>query len=202
MKKSNKRNGGVGKKESSGKIVLGFDMDGVLIDHADSKMRVAGKFGIDLKPEQTPSDVMHKLIPYEINQQIQNLLYDDRRYALRPLAMRGARTALKEITEKGTQIFLISRRKNPKVAIELLEKHGFWPDFFHEKNSYFVDEPEDKNRRAIELGITHYLDDEIRVLEKLADVPNRYLFDKYQIYPDNDLYRRVFSWQEFLSHLD
>lgn len=187
-----------GKKKQN--LLIGFDMDGVLIDHTNSKILVAGKFGIDLKPEHTPSDVMWKMIPKETLLKMQNLLYDDRKYALRPPVMRGAKPALKEIVKKGIPIFLISRRKNPEVAIELLKKNGLWPEFFHEENSHFVDLPEDKNVRAIELGITHYLDDEIRVLEKLADVPNRFLFDKHRIYPDHNLYQRVFSWQHFLNH--
>lgn len=198
-KSSNKITGR--KKQSPEKIVLGFDMDGVLIDHTDSKILIAGKFGIDLRPEQTPSDVMRETVPAEINRQIQHMLYDDKDYAFRPPIMPGAKTALEEITGKEFPIFLISRRKNPAVAIELLKERGLWPVFFHEKNTFFVDEPGDKNVRAAELDITHYLDDEIRVLEKLADVPNRYLFDKYGIYPENDLYSRIFSWQEFLENL-
>ena len=178
---------------------IGFDMDGVLIDHTGAKILVAEKFGIALAPEQTPSDVMRKMIPRDILHEIQWLLYDDKKYALRSPIMRGARPALKEIIAKDIPIFLISRRKNQAVAVELLQKHGLWPVFFDEKNTFFVDEPEDKNSRAIELGITHYLDDEHRVLEKLTNVPNRFLFDKHRIYPDTDLYRRVLSWQEFLS---
>lgn len=189
------------KKNSFQKMRIGFDMDGVLIDHTDAKMRIAGKFGIALAPQQTPSDIMRKMIPLDIWHEIQRLLYDDGKYALRPPIMRGARPALIEIAAKDIPIFLISRRKNPMVAVELLEKHGLWPAFFNEKNTFFVDQPEDKNIRAADLGITHYLDDEIRVLEKLTDVPNRFLFDKHRIYPDTDLYRRVFSWQEFILHL-
>ncbi len=189
------------KKSAENDILIGFDMDGVLIDHTSSKILIAGKFGFDLRPEQTPSDIMRKLFPIETWHEIQQTLYDDRKYALRPPAMRGAKPALKEIEKSGKEIFLISRRKNPTVAVELLEKHGLWPQFFHEKNTFFVDEPEDKNVRAADLGITHYLDDEKRVLEVLRDVPNRFLFDKHQVHPDDSLYTRVFSWQQFLSNL-
>ncbi len=197
------------RKKTSNKIeddekyrpIIGFDMDGVIIDHTDSKIMLAGKFGITLSPEQTPSDMMHDIIPHEINQQIQDFLYGDRKYALRPQVMRGARTVLKEIMKMELPIFLISRRKNPEIAIELLKKHGLWPAFFNEENAFFVDKPEDKNIRAVRLGITHYLDDERRILENLSGVQNRYLFDRHRIYPEDEFYKLVFSWREFLSNL-
>ncbi len=180
---------------------IGFDMDGVLIDHAGAKMLIADTFGITLAPEQTPSDIMRRVIPRDIWREIQQLLYDSEQYALRPPVMQGARPALQEITEKEIPFFLISRRKNPAVAVALLEKRGLWPLFFNEKNAFFVDAPEDKNVKALELGITHYLDDELRVLEVLADVENKFLFDKYGAFPDAESYSKIRSWKEFLEKL-
>ncbi|MBI5421403.1 MAG: hypothetical protein HZA35_03815 [Parcubacteria group bacterium] len=44
---------------------FGFDMDGVIIDHTEMKMRLAKDFGFDLKPEETPADVLRTIMPRE-----------------------------------------------------------------------------------------------------------------------------------------
>lgn len=182
-------------------ICLGFDMDGVVIDHTLNKMRLAEKFGFLITADQTPSEILKKHIPEAVRDQLQIALYHDPKAALRSSAMRGAKPALRELARKQIPFVLISRRKDPETAILILEKHGLWPDFFHERNAFFVSSPEDKNAKAIELGVTHYLDDEQHVLEKLRDVPNRFLFDAHRVLPDAEFYTRIHSWMEFLSHI-
>ena len=58
-----------------------------------------------------------------------------------------------------------------------------------------METPEDKNTKAVELGVTHYFDDEPRVLEKLVDVKNKFLFDPIDALK-NSGYARVKSWKE------
>lgn len=189
------------KKMHSDGICIGFDMDGVIIDHTLNKMRLAEKLGYSIVEEQTPSEIMRNILPKEARNRLQEILYHDPEIAFKSSLMRGAKPALREISKRRIPFALISRRKNPELAIRLLEKHGLWPEFFHKGNTFFVDEPEDKNAKAIELGVTHYLDDECRVLEKLTDVPNRFLFDKHRILPDAPYYKKVHSWMEFATRL-
>lgn len=176
-------------------------MDGVIIDHTIPKMRLAEKFGFSITPEQTPSDVLRNIMPDDVRHEFQHMLYSDAKIALSAPMMRGVKPALREILKREIPFVLITRRKDPAVTIQLLEKHGLWPEFFHDKNTFFVLNPEDKNTKAVELGLTHYLDDELKVLRALADVENRFLFDKYQVFSEDPYYKRTHSWQDFLTHL-
>ena len=189
------------KKNNPRTTYVGFDMDGVIIDHTLPKIRLAEKYGFSITPEQTPSDILRNIMPEKIRKEFQHMLYSDSKIALSAPMMRGVKPALREITKRGIPFALITRRRDPAVTIQLLEKHGLWPNFFHEKNTFFVLAPEDKNTKAIELGLTHYLDDELKVLKALTDVENRFLFDKYGVFSEDDLYKKVFSWQHFLTHL-
>lgn len=189
------------KKNDTQAPYIGFDMDGVIIDHTIPKIRLAEKFGFSITPEQTPSDILKNLMPEKIRKEFQHTLYSDLKIALESPLMRGAKPALREIVKSGIPFVLITRRKDPEVAMRLLERHGLWPEFFHEKNTFFVIEPEDKNAKASELGLTHYLDDELKVLNALIDVENKFLFDKYDSFPDMTLYPKISSWQEFLEKI-
>lgn len=189
------------KKNNSPAVHIGFDMDGVIIDHTIPKIRLAEKYGFSITAEQTPSDVLRNIMPEKIRKEFQHALYSDDKIALSAPLMRGVKPALREISKRGIPFALITRRKDPAVTILLLKKHGLWPDFFHDKNTFFVLEPEDKNVKALELGLTHYLDDELKVLRALTGVENRFLFDKYGVFSEDDLYKKVFSWQHFLTHI-
>lgn len=185
--------------DKSYKKIIGLDLDGVIIDHSERKLLLAAEFGIAVAPEQTPSDIFKKLVPRDIYRQIEPLLYDHpEAHKLSPL-MEGAKDGLEKIKDIAPY-FLISRRKTKETAIDALRFHGLWPDFFNEKNAFFVVEPEDKNIKAQELGITHYIDDQISVLECLFDVPNRFLFDKFDVFPDT-AGGRVRSWEELINKL-
>lgn len=183
-------------------VYIGLDMDGVIIDHTLPKIRLAERYGITITPEQTPSEIMKTLLPAEAWKELQHTLYSDPAVAFASPVMRGARPALRELSEKRIPFALISRRKDPEIAKTLLKRSGLWGAFFHEENTFFVSAPEDKNVRARELGVTHYLDDELKVLDALAQVPNRYLFDKYGAFGERNTYPAIHSWQEFLMTID
>lgn len=87
------------------------------------------------------------------------------------------------------------------MAKKILSKHSMWPRYFNDKNSFFVDKPEDKNKEAIRLGLTHYVDDELRVINILNDVPNKFLFDPFNVLEKANYYTSVKSWSEFKKHL-
>ena len=183
------------------KKLVGFDLDGVIIDHHQIKIQLAKDFGFRITPAQTDSDIMRTLMPEKIVSEIQHLLYYDPKFSLCSPLMRGARNALKKLQKEKTSFTLISRRKNPVIAKELLKNHGIWPNYFNESNSYFVIKIEDKNKKAKELGVTHYLDDEEIVITALKSVPHRFLFDHFQVLENSDFYKRVSSWPEFLKWL-
>ena len=78
--------------------IVGFDLDGVLIDHTESKIVVAKVFGFDITPQQTPSEVLRQLVPYDTLQQMQRMLYDDPQYAYLSPLMDGVETIIQMIS--------------------------------------------------------------------------------------------------------
>lgn len=182
------------------KMVVGFDMDGVILDNADSKVRIAKKHGFDLKLHETPSEIIRAILPRVVLEKLQQTLYDSPRIALSTPLMKGVRSILADLDKKNIPIFLISRRKIPEVAVRILKKHLLWPKYFNDKNSFFVNHPEDKNFKAAQLGVTHYIDDELKIINVLSSVKNRFLFDQFDVFKDANNYMRVKSWAEFKKH--
>lgn len=181
--------------------IIGLDMDGVILDHAETKVLLAGQLGFRVKPEETPSEIMKDKMPIDVYHKMQNQLYDHPEVAFLSPLMSGAREFLEQLISLGTPYFLISRRRNPDVAVEILRRKGLWPRFFNEKNTFFVLEKEDKNIKAEELRVTHYVDDETGVLEKLPFVKYKFLFDKFGAFPDGENYKKVGSWEDLRAHL-
>ena len=181
--------------------VIGFDMDGVILDNVDSKIEVAKKFGLTIKFEHTPSEVLKTLMPQIVWEKFQNMLYDHPKIAFSTPLMRGVRTTLAELTKNKVPIFLISRRKIPEIAAKILEKHSLWPKYFNEKNSFFVNHPEDKNFKAAQLGLTHYIDDELKIINVLSSVKNKFLFDQFSVFEESGHYTKIKSWTEFKRHI-
>ena len=183
------------------KPIVGFDMDGVILDNAGSKIKVAKKFGLTIKLSHTPSEILKTFMPQIVWEEFQNTLYDHPSFAFSTPLMRGVRTVLADLDKKNIPIFLISRRKVPAIAIKILEKHSLWPRYFNDKNSHFVDQPKDKDIKAAKLGITHYIDDELKVINVLSRVENRFLFDPFNVFDKSDQYIKIKSWSEFKKHL-
>jgi len=188
------------------KCVIGLDMDGVIIDHTANKIAVAKRLGYELLEAQTPSDITAAFIPEPAYGRFQQIIYDDPVIALSPPPYPGVLEGLRAIKASGTPYFLISRRKNPPRAIELLKKRGLWPqfidedNFISEKNAFFVLKKKDKDDRAKALGVNVYIDDQPSVLAELASVPDKFLFDPLGVHAQGD-YTVVRSWPEFLSML-
>lgn len=172
-------------------------MDGVIIDHSANKIAVAKKFGFKLTKKETPSDSLKLsgIIPKSVWDKIQVILFDHPEIALKPRLMPGVVTVLKELKDKNIPYFLISRRKKRRMALELLKSKSLWPKYFNDKNTFFVQSPEEKNEKSAKLKVTHYFDDQPSVLEKLSSVKNRYLFDNLNV-AENSAYNRVKSWKE------
>ena len=163
-------------KNVDNKKIIGFDLDGVIINHMPAKIKLAKEFGFNLKPKQTPSEIIEFIIKRPVLDQFLQTLYYDSRFFKTAFLMRGVKSGLSKLQENDLPFVLISRRHEPKATIIALKYHGLWPKFFNENNTFFVAKPEDKNVKAREIGVTHYVDDEASVLEKLVDVKNRFLF--------------------------
>lgn len=181
---------------------IGFDLDGVVIDHAWLKTHLLKERGIHLKPEQIASDVLKRILPKPILADIQFCLYHDPAFSRLSPLMHGAMRGLKRIKEAGIPLVLVSRRKEPQFAVALLKKHGLWPEYFNERNAFFVLNAEAKNLAAAALNITHFVDDEPDVLKELTAVKQKFLFDPYNAFPNDKSYVRIASWPALINYLE
>lgn len=187
-------------KDAVPQRILGFDMDGVIIDHTSYKTASLTDLGIAFSPTDMPAEKIKKLLTPEQKQTMSHNMYDLPEVALKAPLMAGALEGLTQVAASGVPYYLISLRKNPEIAIELLKRCGLWGEVFHDDNVFFVGEIADKERVASHLGVTHYVDDQVRVLEAIISVKNRFLFDTFNAYPDDSLYTRVASWKEVVDY--
>lgn len=182
------------------KKIIGFDLDGVILDHTANKIRLAKKFGLELTPKQTTPGIIKSIMPESDLHELQLTLYEDPVISFRSPVMKGVRKILSRVKNR-YPYFLVSRRRKPEQAIKILRIKRLWPKFFNEKNSFFVLEPTDKNKMGKKLGITHFIDDEPYILEKLNDIKNKILFDPHNSYPDITNFIKIKSWEEFMDLL-
>ncbi len=197
-------------KNVDNKKIIGFDLDGVIFNHALMKIKLAKKLGFNIKLEETPSEIIEKIIDRPVLDKLLQVLYHDPKLFKTTTLMTGVKSGLLKLKKNGLPFALISRRRSSESAIKALKHHGLWSKFFSEKNTFFVIKPEDKNIKARELGVTHYVDDETGVLEKLVDVKNRFLFDNLGAFSaiggfasgEKNIhgYTRVESWKELVEY--
>jgi 5' nucleotidase, deoxy (Pyrimidine), cytosolic type C protein (NT5C) len=182
--------------EYDNEFVVGFDLDGVIIDHTQNKIRIAGRYGFTLRPEETHSERMGEFLPPEVYKEMREQMYDDTDEALSAPLMPGAFDGLARLREQEIPYVLISRRKTPIHAIHLLERRGLWGAYFTPENTFFVEHMEDKDPVAKRVGVTHFIDDERRVLRLMPSVQHHILFDARNLFDDTDEYQRVKDWSE------
>lgn len=182
--------------------IIGLDMDGVVVDNTENKIKFAKKLGFDLKPEDTPADFIEKILPEDVLGKLRDFLYHNPETALGASLVDGAKDGLNLLKKLKIPYFLISRRKDPVIAKALLKKRELWPRFLNEENAFFVLHAEDKDQKAAELGVNVYLDDQPSVLEKLKSVRKRFLFDRFKKFGDLPFeHVKISSWKDFLSHI-
>ena len=176
--------------------IVGFDLDGVIIDHTQNKIRIASRYGITLRPEETHAEVMAQHFTPEIYQEIKAQLYNSTPEALDAPLMEGAYDTLARLREDGVPYFLVSMQKNPMHASHLLLERGLWGNVFTPENTFFAKNKEEKHEIARGLGVTHFIDDEPSVLACMTTIPNRILFDARSLFPDTKGVLRVKNWSE------
>lgn len=180
-------------------IIIGFDLDGVIVDHTKEKIKIASDFGFSISSNQAQADLIKKIIPRDALLNILQKLYGE---VSSQSLFAGAKEVLFKLKNANIPIYIISRRrvgKNREMAIEILKNRGLWPEVFNEENVFFVDKPADKNEVAKRLGVTHYIDDESGVLDVLIDVKNRYQFDPFGDLKGISKYICLSNWHEIES---
>jgi len=177
------------------KIIVGFDLDGVIIDHSANKLALADSYAVHLRPEETHSELLSKKFAPKEYLAYQDELYGNSSFALSAPLMEGAAEVLHEIKSRNIPFVLISRRRKPENAVALLARRGLWGNIFNEKNAFFVNTPEDKNAISIREGVTHYIDDERKVLRAIPDVKKRFLLDVFKQFEDEKEFERIHDWE-------
>lgn len=178
------------------KKIIGFDLDGVIVDHSGAKIKLANSAGFKIKQEETPSDIFRKILPKDKFLKIQTILYGQ---MSDQLLFEGAKDTLEQLQKRQIPIYLISRRRPGaarEMAVQIMKNRGLWPSIFNNSNVVFVETKEEKNYAARRLKVTHYLDDEEDVLKTMNIVPNRFLFDPFDT-NKNTSFKEIRNWKEF-----
>lgn len=183
------------------KKILGLDLDGVIINQTPLKIKLAAERGYHLTPEQTPSDVIRSFLPPSVMREVERERYANPKVVLSASLMRGARKNLFRIKESGLPFYLITRRDFPELVVKLLKKRRLWPEIFDEKNTFFVERLEDKDAVAERIGLTHYVDDRVTVLDRMPSVAHRILFDQWGVFAEVERYPSFSTWGDLADYL-
>ncbi len=181
--------------------IIGFDLDGVIIDHTQNKLMFAHRVGVELRPDETHAEIMGHFMTPEQYSELKWQIYDHSPEALEAPLMEGAFHALTRLTEAHVPLVLVSLQKNPMHAVDLLERHGLWGTVFTADNTFFAKDKSEKHRIARALAVTHFVDDEPSVLDAMTSIPERILFDTRSLFPHHQGVTRVSGWAELLSAL-
>lgn len=184
------------------KPVIGFDLDGVIIDHSKNKEIILKHLGLSIKKKDLAIDILGTRVPLELWGAIRKFLYDHPKHSQKPPTFKGIRNVFELLKKRNVEYVLISRRRGEKAAIALLKKRKLWPRFLNRKNTFFVEHVSGKHEKAKELGVSHYIDDQPSVLKELKSVKKRFLFDPYGSHDHARHYKKIASWKEFLDELD
>lgn len=171
---------------------IGFDLDGVIVDHTENKIKMAKELGFDLTPPQTPHDILKPLVSKDAYNKIQKYIYAEA--SLSALPIEHALTTIEELSRTHS-LFIISRRMSAELAWEWLRKKNV-TDFIPEKNIFFVEYNirYAKNAVAKKVGIDLFVDDEAKILRELPAVDTRIHFDQYGTAPSE--FYQIKKWQE------
>src|SRR3989344_4347568 len=182
-------------------VIVGFDLDGVIIDHTQNKLKISSRYGIHLLPAETHAEHMGEHFTPELYREIKSQLYDSTDVALGAPLMEGAFATLAKLREQGIPYYLVSLQKNPMTASHLLEERGLWGNYFTPENTLFARNADEKHALAAQIGVTHFIDDEPNILDVMISIPNRILFDARGLFPEKTDYCHVESWSELAETL-
>ncbi|MFC1756970.1 hypothetical protein ACFLZC_02360 [Patescibacteria group bacterium] len=137
---------------------IGFDLDNTLLDNKKLRVEFFNKSNFYDIPEDMPIENVKKILKRNDYLSMQNYIYGEMTLKAEPTS--GTREVLDEL-EKNFDLYVISRRKTKDYAKQWLELHfNFLPE-----NIFFVEDDHLKAGVAVELGLSSFVDDKIKVLE-------------------------------------
>lgn len=161
------------------KIKIGFDLDGVLLDHKNNRLKAAEMLGYKDFSERTPVEEFKSRMLASDYEKMQEYFYDE----ATPDIMSGVEELWKELGD--CELYIISRRRKLGSRAEALKRLGKNINFVPE-NVFFVEKDEDKNRVIKKFGIDIFIDDRLSILETI-DSAERFLFDEFGVYKTQKL---------------
>jgi len=158
-------------------LKIGLDLDGVIIDHTDNKLKLSLERGFELEPWQTNSNVMGQFVPEDKYMEILSQIYND----MTPKAW-PVRQALESIAELSGDIYIISARGHASIryAQAWLDQHRIH-DIIPAERIFFCGDESEKKQHCNRLGLQVYLDDKVGVLNTLPLNVRRMLLDTHDI---------------------
>ncbi|MBQ8425246.1 MAG: hypothetical protein IJX17_04425 [Clostridia bacterium] len=165
-----------------GSLVIGFDLDGVMFNHAKFKVGVLKELhGIELEEWKLSSNVIDEyLSDKNIRHEIGALAGTTERSEL---IFDNTKDILQKLKDQGFILYLVSRRGkselgtiNAKKSIENLGLDKFFDDIFYCQREI------DKINKIYELGVDVFIDDRIETIDELShNIKYPILFDNYKI---------------------
>ena len=165
------------------KLSIGFDLDGVIIDHTSNKLRRARELGYVLEPGNTASGILKSRVNPAHYREIQRFIYGLATLDAPP--MDGALETIRILAPR-YDLSIISRRNTADggdtIGFGWLERHGVL-DIIPRDRIAFV--PHHivgaKNAVAEKWKISLYVDDQLKILRELPSVRTRILFDPFDV---------------------
>jgi hypothetical protein len=180
---------------------VGIDLDGVIIDHRQHKLTLAGEHGFALAPWQTNSNVMSGYLPEDVYEDLQDKLYADLTVKAPPI-----QDALATLRQLRAEIYIISARRAStlRYAQDWLAKHRVY-DTVPAERIFFCGSGDEKKGYCIKYGLHAFLDDKASVLDGLPGSTKRVLFDDDGVSGKLDLGKRFHvakDWKEFKEYME
>ena len=181
------------------KFNIGLDLDGVIIDHTQNKIKVAKSFGFRVTAKKIQSEALKGILPEKEYKKLQRVIYNKMTLDAPPTPL--ALGILQKLSQN-YKFFIISRRRKDNLNMVWcwFEKYKIFK-IIPKRNIIFVEKDGDKNFWCKKLKIKVYLDDKVKVLDLLSFVPWRIFFNPHKVL-HNKKYLEIKSWKEFSKLVD
>lgn len=182
-------------KSNNKKLFIGFDFDGVIIDHTLAKIKKAKELGYFIDSSETSSERFKDIIPWRHRVLIQSYIYGKATLEASPVA--GAIATIKELSGRYNLVIISRRMIYSRIfAMKWLKKHNVLK-YIPRQSIFFSLTDRAKNTIAKKVGASVFIDDKTEVLDAMSDVPHKILFDPYCVNCDqNNRWRKIKKWQE------
>ena len=159
------------------RINIGLDLDGVIVDHTQNKIKIAKSVGFRVEAKETQSEILKSILPEKEYRKVQRIIYDKITSDASPTPF-----LLKTLQDLSLNynFFIISlrRKKHSEVAWYWLEKHKIL-EIIPKKRIFFIEK--DKNFWCQKLKIEVYMDDTVKILDTLSSVPWKVFFNPFDV---------------------